>query len=101
MLRIVLTIVVPVLLPTACYLLYILVVERRRAQAEEAHVLAPWWVTAPWPWLVLGGVGLLALTLGTVALTGGAPPHAPYTPAHLEDGRVTQGSQGGSPAGKQ
>ncbi len=93
MLRFLLTVVVPLLLPTASYLLYILVVERRRARAEETRTPAPWWVTAPWPWLVLGGAGLAALTLGVMALTGGAPPHSAYSPAHLEDGRLVRGSQ--------
>ena len=99
MLRIFLTVVVPLLLPTAGYLLYVLVIERRRAQAEEAQVPAPWWVTAPWHWLVLGGVGLMAVTLGTMALTSGAPPHSPYAPAHLENGKLIEGQQG-APAGK-
>ena len=100
MLRIFLTVVVPLLLPTAGYLLYILFIERRRARAEETHTRAPWWVTAPWHWLVLGGVGLLALTLGTVAFTSGAPPHSPYTPAYLEDGKLIEGTQSAPPPGK-
>jgi len=99
-LRIILTVVVPLLLPTAGYLFYILVIERRRARAEETHTHAPWWVTAPWHWLVLGGVGLMALTLGTMALTSGAPPHSPYTPAHLEDGKLIEGTQEPPPAAK-
>lgn len=104
MLRIFLTVVVPLLLPTAGYILYIMVIERRRVRAEETHTRAPWWVTAPWPWLLLAGAGLMAVTLVVIAFTSGAPPHAPYTPAHLEDGRVVEGVQGApaekDPAGK-
>ncbi|MFC5310916.1 DUF6111 family protein [Azospirillum rugosum] len=98
-----LTVVVPLLLPTAGYILYIIVIERRRARAEETHTRAPWWVTAPWPWLLLAGAGLMGLTLGVIAVTSGAPPHSVYTPAHLENGRVVEGTQGepagGEPAG--
>lgn len=91
-----LTVVVPLVLPTAGYFLYVLLIERRRARAAETHTRAPWWVTAPWPWLLIGGAGLMALTLGVVALTSGAPPHSAYTPAHLENGRVVEGSQSGA-----
>ena len=93
MLRMFLTVVVPLVLPTAGYILYIVVIERRRARAEEAHTRAPWWVTAPWPWLLLAGAGLMGLTLGVIAVTSGAPPHSAYTPAHLQNGRVVEGSQ--------
>lgn len=99
MLRIILTVLVPLLLPTAGYVLYVLVIERRRRRAEETHTQAPWWVAAPWPWLLLAGAGMMAVTLGAVAVTSGAPPHSPYIPAHLDDGRVVEGSQV-EPAGK-
>lgn len=95
MLRIFLTVILPLVLPTVGYALYVFVVERRRREAEEAHSPAPWWATAPWHWLVLAGVVMMAVTLGSVALTGGVAPHTPYTPAHLEDGRVI----GGGPSG--
>lgn len=95
MLRIFLTVILPLVLPTAGYVLYVFVVERRRREAEEAHRPAPWWATAPWPWLVFAGVAAMAVTLGAVAMTSGVAPHTPYTPAHLEDGRVI----GGGPSG--
>ncbi len=96
MLRIFLTVILPLVLPTAGYALYVLVVERRRREAEETHSPVPWWVAAPWPWLVLAGVGAMAVSLGFAALTGGTPPHTPYTPAHLENGRVVGGGASGN-----
>lgn len=102
MLRIVLTVLVPLLLPTAAYILYVAVVERRREQALETHTPAPWWVTAPWPWLVFAGAGLMAVTLGSVALTSGAPPHSPYIPAHImPGGDVVKGVQEAPPVRRQ
>ena len=96
MVRIFLTVVLPLVLPTVGYALYVLVVERRRREAEETHSPAPWWATAPWPWLVLAGVAAMAVTLGSVALTSGVPPHTPYTPARVEDGRVIHGGDSGN-----
>ncbi|HEY0832761.1 MAG TPA: DUF6111 family protein [Azospirillum sp.] len=90
--RIFLTIVLPLLLPTAVYLLYVSTVEVRRARAEQEGGPVPWWVTAPWPWLVGGGVVLTGLTLGAMALTGGTEPGGVYVPAHMEDGRLIPGT---------
>jgi hypothetical protein len=91
-LRIFLTIVLPLVLPTVVYLLYVTTVEARRAQAAQEGHAAPWWVEAPWPWLVGGGVVLTGLTLGAIALTGGDAPGEVYVPAHMEDGRLVPGT---------
>ena len=51
----------------------------------------PWWVGAPWTWLVTGGVLLAAIVLFTLALTGGFDISGTYHPARLIDGRVIEG----------
>ncbi|HYH19769.1 MAG TPA: DUF6111 family protein [Azospirillum sp.] len=91
MLRILLTIVLPLVLPTVVYLLYVTTVEARRARAAQEGGPVPWWVEAPWPWLVGGGVVLVGLTLGALALTGGDKPGGVYVPAHMENGRLIEG----------
>jgi hypothetical protein len=90
--RKILTILLPLVLPTLVYMAYVYV-ERRRQAAAGTPV--PWWVTAPWPWLVSIGVLLCGLTMGVLAVTGGADPHAGYVPAHLgSDGQLVPARQG-------
>lgn len=83
-------VLVPLVLPTLVYFGYAWL-ERRRQQAEAAGELAPWWTTAPWPWLIGSGLALTAVVLATLALTGGSPVGGTYVPAHLEDGRLVPG----------
>ncbi|HYG90759.1 MAG TPA: DUF6111 family protein [Azospirillum sp.] len=92
--RLFLTIILPLVAPTLLYLSYVVVVEGRRVRAAEAGERAPWWAAAPWPWLVAAGVALLAVTLGTLALTGGSEPGTVYVPAHMENGRLVPGTTG-------
>lgn len=86
--RILLTVVLPLVLPTLVYIAYVALVEARRVRAAEEGRPAPWWATAPWPWLVGIGVLLLGASLGSMALTGGGRPGEVYVPAHMEDGRL-------------
>lgn len=86
--RVFLTVILPLLAPLAIYVAYVLLVERRGARAAEGEVRPAWWVTAPWPLLVLAGVGCAAAVAVTLALTGGQEPGDTYRPARLEDGRV-------------
>jgi hypothetical protein len=83
-----LTVVLPLVLPTLIYMAY-MAAERRKAASGGAPV--PWWVGAPWPWLVTGGVFLAAIVLVTLALTGGSDKSGTYHPARLIDGRIIEG----------
>ena len=89
MLRQLLMVVLPLMLPTLIYMAYMMV-ERRKAAAPSGAAL-PWWVGAPWTWLVTGGVLLVAIVLVTVALTSGFDISGTYHPARLIDGRVIEG----------
>ncbi|MGH6881804.1 DUF6111 family protein [Hypericibacter sp.] len=84
-----LEILIPLLLPTLIYFLY-LAIARRRAQAAGA---APALVfkDMPWSWLAGAGVALLAVTLAASALFGGAAPGSHYQPPSLENGQINQG----------
>jgi hypothetical protein len=77
-------IVVPLLLPTLLYFLY-LKLARRRAGGGNAPP------EVPWAWLGIAGAALVAVTLGAAALIGGAPPGSHYEPAKVIDGKIVPG----------
>jgi hypothetical protein len=89
MLRKLLTVVLPLMLPTLIYMTYMMVGRRKAAASGAAPVR--WWDGAPWTWLITGGVLLAAVVLVTVALTGGFDTSGAYHPAHLIDGKVIEG----------
>ena len=89
MLKKLLTVVLPLMLPTLIYMAYMMI-DRRKAAASGGAVV-PWWVGAPWTWLITGGVLLAAIVLVTVALTGGFDTSGTYHPARLIDGKVIEG----------
>jgi hypothetical protein len=96
MLKKLLTVVLPLMLPTLIYMAYMMI-DRRKAAASGGAVV-PWWVGAPWTWLITGGVLLAAIVLVTVALTGGFDTSGTYHPARLIDGKVIEGDT--SPPGR-
>ena len=84
MIRIFFTYLLPLLLPTAIYFMFMLPAQRRaKVQGEEVS-----WGKTPWLLLVGGGVALLCLTLGMLALHDGEPPWSLYTPPHMENGHI-------------
>jgi hypothetical protein len=84
-----LTVVLPLMLPTLIYMAYMMIDRRKAAASGGAAV--PWWVGAPWTWLITSGVLLAAIVLVTVALTGGFDTSGTYHPARLIDGKVIEG----------
>jgi hypothetical protein len=85
MTRILLTIAVPLLLPTLLYLLW-LAAARRTVLAAPAP-----WRALPWPWLVGAGVALAAVMLYLVGTRIGGSPRGVYVPPQYIDGRVVPG----------
>lgn len=79
-----LQIVVPLLLPTVLYFVY-LKLARRRGGGSNAPP------DVPWVWLGIAGGALVLVSLGAVALMGGAPPGSHYEPAKVIDGRIEPG----------
>jgi hypothetical protein len=78
--RVLLTVIVPLLLPTVLYMMW-------RALPGRGFV-----IPAAWFWLLLAGVVLASLTLVIVSVDFGAPRNGIYVPPHVDkDGRVVPG----------
>jgi len=91
-----LTVILPLLLPTALYLVWALAM--RRAQAGEIGVLLR---ELPWPWLAGAGVALLAGVLVLVAFGfGRSADTAHYVPPRTVDGKIVPGHVEPGPAPK-
>jgi hypothetical protein len=82
MTRIALTIVVPLLLPTVLYWLWLRATGRLAVGGYAA---------LPWPWLLSVGVALTALTLVVVTVHYGNSPQGAYVAPHVEDGKMVPG----------
>ena len=82
MLRVFATIVLPLLLPTALYLLWVRVADRSRRGRPVR------WAALPWVWLVGAGTVLLILVLLAVNLHFGTPQQGVYVPPRYEHGQV-------------
>jgi hypothetical protein len=86
MLREILTLVVPLLLPTVLYLVWLYAMR----WSEAAGGAAPW-RKLPWVWLAVTGVVLTALVLFVVTVGFGTAERGVYVPPHVEDGRIVPG----------
>ncbi len=82
MIRILLQVVVPILLPFVVYFAYVYFVRRRRPDVE---------VVVPWHWLGAASVVLVVLTLGAIVMFGGEEPGQTYVPPRTEDGKIVPG----------
>lgn len=79
----------PILLPTAMYLLYLYAL-RRRAQAGGGSM--PSWIDrGALYWSVIGGLVLALVLFVGFAFIGGASPDAVYVPETYRDGETVPG----------
>ena len=85
MLRVIFTIVLPLLLPTALYLLWL-----RAAQGWQQGE-AVRWTALPWLWLGGTGVLLLAVVLFVVTVHFGTATPGVYVPPRWENGQIVPG----------
>lgn len=83
--RIFLTIVLPLLLPTLLYVLWL--VTARRAQLAGPQP----WRALPWPWLAAAGVIATALLLFYLRVNLGGSGQGVYVPPRYIDGRIVPG----------
>ncbi len=80
---------VPLLLPTVIYVLWMLYARFRARAVPEGEM--PSWERTPWILLFGSGVVLAAGVLFTIAFITGGQPGDDYEPARLEDGRIVPG----------
>jgi len=85
MTRVFLTIVLPLMLPTALYVLWTVGAGRFHAASAPAP-----WRELPWGWLALAGAVLAFAILATVVELGGTR-NGVYVPPHLENGAIVPG----------
>jgi hypothetical protein len=87
MIRAFLTVILPLLLPTALYLLW--AVAMRRTQMSGVSDLLR---ELPWPWLAATGIALLVGVLFLVAFGfGRSADTAHYVPPRTIDGKIVPG----------
>jgi len=77
--RVLLTIIVPLLLPTALYIAW------RVALGRGINL------PTTWVWLALSGLVLASVTLVAVSVDFGEPRNGVYVAPHLEGGQVVPG----------
>jgi hypothetical protein len=80
-----LTLVLPLLLPTVLYLVWVQAVRWSRSGGPMS------WRALPWVWLGVTGVALTALVLFVVTVHFGTAVPGTYVPPHAEGGRIVPG----------
>jgi len=91
MARVFLEYLMPVLLPTALYALWLIWQRRRAATAGTA---VPAWQEGPWFWLIVAGFALAFLAVLATVLLSGHRPGETYVPPMIKNGKVVPGHFG-------
>ncbi len=94
MLRVFFTIVLPLVLPTALYLVWVRLAHSPGgdgSQQESERGGTVRWTALPWVWLAAAGALLLALTLFVVTVHFGTSQSGIYVPPRSENGRIVPG----------
>lgn len=86
MLREFLTLVVPLVLPTVLYLVWL-----RAMRWSEQGGGAVSWRAMPWVWLAAAGAVLTALVLFVVTVHYGTATPGVYVAPHVENGQIVPG----------
>ena len=91
MIRILLTVVLPLSLPSLVYFLWF-ARERRRAEAAGTPEKMPRLGDVPWFVLASAGVAIAAVVMFASSIYSGDEPGRVYVPPHVEDGRFVPGT---------
>ncbi len=92
MTRVFLTVVLPLLLPTALYILWALVTDRAAFSSAA-------WQRVPWIWLLLAGLVAAAVAL-VFFVEAGSDGDGRYVPPHVEHGTIVPGHVDPEPAAR-
>ena len=84
MTRIILQTIIPLVLPTVLYFIYVTFLRRKDPNAD---------IDMPKPWfrLAAAGLGLVVISLGAIAVTTGDKPGERYVAPRQVDGRIIPG----------
>lgn len=85
MIRVLATIVLPLLLPTLIYVLWLKAAQRTPLASSAV------WRALPWPWLLGTGIVLAALTLYAIGARLGGSPEGQYVPPQWVGGKIVPG----------
>jgi hypothetical protein len=85
MIRVFLTVILPLLLPTALYLLWISTL----GAPHEGGAMP--WAAVPWVWLAGAGAVLLAIVLLVVTVGFGTPQQGVYVAPRWQNGHIIPG----------
>jgi hypothetical protein len=85
MLRVFLTIVLPLVLPTALYLLWIATLGYSHNGGRDS------WTAVPWIWLAGAGAALLVIVLFVVTVHFGSSQQGVYVPPRWENNQIIPG----------
>jgi hypothetical protein len=85
MVRVFLTIVLPLLLPTALYLLWVATL----GSSRDGSAIS--WAAVPWVWLAGAGAVLVAIVLFIVTVHFGSSQPGVYVPPRWEGDRIIPG----------
>ena len=91
MIRILLTVLLPMALPSTVYFLWF-ANERRRAIAAGTPEAMPRLGDVPWFVLASAGVAIVAVVLFAGSIYSGDAPGSVYVPPHVEGDRVVPGA---------
>ena len=91
MIRILLTVLLPMALPSTLYFLWF-ANERRRAIAAGTPEAIPRLGDVPWFVLASAGLAIVAVVLVATSIYSGDAPGAKYVPSHLEGDHVVPGA---------
>jgi Family of unknown function (DUF6111) len=93
MLRVFFTIVLPLALPTALYLVWMRLAHWSPGGSPQGSERGETvrWAALPWLWLATAGAMLLALVLFVVTVHFGTSQPGTYVPPRSENGRIVPG----------
>ena len=89
MIKTLLTIILPLVLPVVVYGIYLQLARRKARLKQEGRL--PAWQDAPWSMIVLSGCLLLGATLLTVRFMDEDTIDGTYQPPRIVDGQIEEG----------